>query len=599
MAEHSESSKHENSDSVEESQDLLVENCESMCHGCEDLFGIETLYRCSTCATTETSGPISQIPMNFCDACILAHLRRQHEIVDYRGYRPAVCGAHRKICETFCNKCLELLCLNCTMKHRMHDIQSIAEKAVEVRKAIFCLMDKIEGNSKGIKHREFIATESSKHREDLTESLSDDITATLTKSYDRVIRENSRMWKKIMQKSDFSQMETVESSNKVSETCDRLQALIARTDESLSDLKNMLQMSDGQSVKCFLFKEREAESVNQSQSEEAAQHYYLGWELQFDEIIARSIRFALQRINCPIFKQCTFENLALSREKLSVSERNVTWETLGRTEYFGNLISAYDSNAELFDLVIGKADISFKVFKKTNNDVKSFVSCFEIEQYVIKLPHIHTICKTHEVLSLFGDERARFLNLKTGLKLSEQIKLPENCSLVAVSFFNSLKGYRFIQWDALNSLLSVISQNNKNLREQFCDRKPQSVEHNSVDFLASIDERNNLKLYNTENGLSFEVSHLNHGLSRVDRIQKVGDNWLLMDFKMRMILVCAVDLSAENKISFSIKKAWQLEVPCSSPIQHCGLIDGYLYTFADSTFFATKFNIQYTCPKKF
>ena len=97
-------------------------------------------------------------------------------------------------------------------------------------------------------------------------------------------------------------------------------------------------------------------------------------------------------------------------------------------------------------------------------------------------------------------------------------------------------------------------------------------------------------MYSTETKLEINVSHLQHGLSRVDNI--LGgvreDVLMLVDYKQKRVAVCYTNLSTENKLSFLVKNVLEMEIPACGLVQHCGLLDRTIYTFMNSCFYSAQ-----------
>ena len=128
------------------------------CKSCEQNFPSTEVYRCQTCQQqdhVQTGGDIGQSV--YCEDCVVMHLRKGHEIMDSKGYKPAFCTLHKKLSLMFCKTCDVVFCFNCLNPHCKHDYGLVSEKAVAVRKEIFTYLDQFDQLSKPLlKERLFI-----------------------------------------------------------------------------------------------------------------------------------------------------------------------------------------------------------------------------------------------------------------------------------------------------------------------------------------------------------------------------------------------------------------------------------------------------------
>ena len=120
------------------------------CNSCDRIFGKACMLGCKSCGNNEPSTSLdNRLRKLYCKICIVAnHLRKKHEVVDDRGYVPAVCDEHDNICQYFCETCQKIFCAECIESHMTHNFQSLSQKAVEIRKSVFDLLNESEGLSK-------------------------------------------------------------------------------------------------------------------------------------------------------------------------------------------------------------------------------------------------------------------------------------------------------------------------------------------------------------------------------------------------------------------------------------------------------------------
>ena len=83
--------------SIESNPETLV------CSSCEEVVDQTEFYRCSSCDNCDDSeSSISHVL--YCDVCIGPHIKKKHNVLDSKGYQPAVCEAHKTLCSSFCER---------------------------------------------------------------------------------------------------------------------------------------------------------------------------------------------------------------------------------------------------------------------------------------------------------------------------------------------------------------------------------------------------------------------------------------------------------------------------------------------------------------
>ena len=164
-----------------ETTTLICDNCK------ESLNDIEC-YQCKTCATQNDGGLKSW----FCELCVAAlHIKKGHEICDYRGYKPKVCEKHRKLCLLFCDDCQIVFCDKCVGPHCKHQYRPASEKATDVRKSIFEFLTNFEDLAKPVKRREYIEKNTFDERDKIAKSLDrENFESTLMTMITKVVHEN-------------------------------------------------------------------------------------------------------------------------------------------------------------------------------------------------------------------------------------------------------------------------------------------------------------------------------------------------------------------------------------------------------------------------
>ena len=232
---------------------LQTENENSECSSYMETLPLTVMYRCKSCradsSAAESDGIMASRDETFyCRLCIVGpHLRRNHEIVDSKGYNPAVCDEHRNLCLYYCETCPCVFCSDCTKSHNLRKFQPLEEKASEVRGKIFAYITSSEEQSKPLKHKEAVTQCCFKKKADFRNSLEENKLAdTLCSNYEQEIRSNTKEWCRILKDvlhDDETQTMTL---------FEQLKAVNAESVVSYNKLKELLPTSEGNLLKQFI-----------------------------------------------------------------------------------------------------------------------------------------------------------------------------------------------------------------------------------------------------------------------------------------------------------------------------------------------------------
>ena len=108
------------------------------CNSCDRMFAKTGMFGCKSCSSNEQStNPDNQLRKLYCKLCIVVlHIRKKHEVVDDRGYAPAVCDEDDDICQYFCKICQEIFCADCIESHMTHSFQPISQSSRSSEKRV-------------------------------------------------------------------------------------------------------------------------------------------------------------------------------------------------------------------------------------------------------------------------------------------------------------------------------------------------------------------------------------------------------------------------------------------------------------------------------
>ena len=128
-----------------------------------------TLYSCETCQEEINCLPEPESSQysskkrrktnhsskheRFCDGCIILHIKKDHEVKNWKGETPVICSVHKNLHSEFCRTCDVTFCLKCLGDHREHQLGSVEEREKELRKEIFEILTESEMSEKPLQSK--------------------------------------------------------------------------------------------------------------------------------------------------------------------------------------------------------------------------------------------------------------------------------------------------------------------------------------------------------------------------------------------------------------------------------------------------------------
>ena len=606
---------------IESSDKELVDETSASCCSCFKVFDPEVLYRCSTCnSKNENEGQAANQPIHHhCESCITSHLRRKHEVVDCKGYSPAQCDTHEKLCAMYCRECNSVLCHSCIMDHSGHSFQSLDTKSSEVRKKIFEYLNEIEEKSQPLNHLETVSEDSSKKVGDFRSSLNEkNLVETLKSLYNGVIESNLTFWIEILNKIKKREVpeKTDEDPAKISTSDvtigssyhdsssdlahsladkklrkrihsdvfrDHIREVTGGVDKSTECLKKMLLMSEGNCITHFNESEILIKASVEDCEETLGKHACLEWSADVDEIIRNSISDALrsfqlcliQSISVEIVKpfyKAPLKTVVTKIDSLNLSDSS-THHTVRKDQYLSPMLSS-STEEKSFYLRVLKTELG------SSSTLRETVH-FPSSEFSFALKNIEKAA----VVALYTKSQSLFFFCLRSLRVIEQRHLDDSsipvgfCQLLNMCFALDL-------WNSEEKILFVEKEQirmKSKLRPKFIKRCCHRIH--------IVDVSNKIVIYDTKAKTELLIRHFHHGLSSIDNIVVENPRKLLLcDYKMKLVLVSSISLSIDQK-NFTVLKLIKFDLPVSYTVERFGCYFDFktLYVYTDSSIFQFKY----------
>ena len=545
------------------------------CSFCIEDFEMNDLYRCNSCHDANNVDTGHSSVDLFCEVCIVsAHLRKKHEIVDSKGYCPAVCEKHKTIARLFCDDCNLVFCSSCITAHRSHTFLAVSDKCIEARKRIFDYLTEFEVALKPIKHREDIARTAMEKITAFSEALEpENLPNTLSEVLEREVRQNSLEWQKLISR----EMNDIGSRN-IASSKELLDVSVRSTEtnaSSIEKLKRLLQLSDGVCMQNFPQVELLAKSSLDEQSSVAKKHVYLSWSHDLGDIFNRAIKDALKQINIPKLESVECRSASLSPLDLDPTVYNFDWNKIvnENTEQLTNVIFIV---CDLFNVSFETDSICFSLLTQMSDQENALlerVSLFNcsLKKVLICLPFL-AFFTSEFIVKIFSLKNKCFVG---GISLRHELD--------PLAFYVQSNGsFSFIVWDSELSVIEVYDDNGVHLPRE---SKPKLFKHVN-DVWVVVESNDDVVLFNSRSKRETKVSKLHHGLSQVDNVCfQFPDKLKIMDYKLGLCLFGTV-LASSFISTFSVKFVVKLE-SLSSPISLISMANSKYYVVTDDGIFVT------------
>ena len=131
-----------------------------VCSECEVSSSDDTdVFKCKACPSSESENTI------LCQFRVVSQMRKKHDVTQFDDQKIIICDVHKNICTSYCQKCKQFLCVQCTVKHvsDQHEVEIVVEcqkvaveckkVAVECKKRIHSAIEDIDVEYKiAVKH---------------------------------------------------------------------------------------------------------------------------------------------------------------------------------------------------------------------------------------------------------------------------------------------------------------------------------------------------------------------------------------------------------------------------------------------------------------
>ena len=459
------------------------------CTSCLELFDLDIMFKCTTCI--EESKETVSLPFH-CNLCILSHVRRDHEILNDKALKPAICEIHKNLCSMFCSTCQLTLCSNCISVHVNHSIMPIKERASQTRAKIFDLISDLDSSEKKVRGTLDRIHANKQKRVDGYEKLVQLVSLDL-----EVLKQN------LLNHIEVEHQKTIQVEKDAKENYE----MLLKFQSNLRELLSSLDMEKAEQLNQF------EESVLQIKTKEAELELceIQGDDYNFSETTKLVLSKYVENIEMPIVAQ---------------DETCYVYSKRLESRYSGNLYSVEKTGCQIsvhrcqFELH-GNED-AMKMDKRKLGVIKIANPRIKIQAFFLEnlnaSPSI--LIFIPEVARLFDIANKKFIDIEINLE-------SHNIPLFFVSLENDVA--EFVFWDRTKN---QIRQSNQPSIEYNCEFMPRAVNgcHDST-FVHLVNQDNDVVEIQTSRQSSANVSligSITHRVEQISCISHIKNNVLII-----------------------------------------------------------------------
>ena len=488
-----------------------------------------TVYHCRTCDSSEKE---SSDKNYICEGCLFPHLKQKHNVLDNKGYPPAVCERHRLLATYFCYDCENIFCLRDLEDHCQHKYKSVAERALEVKKTVFEYLNKFDEISKPLAVRKNLAQSNLKKNKDLYPNLGNDsFIHNLCSRFDRILRRDSPKWIKLAEE-NFRKAEMDDPCFNLSE----------RVDNEVTNLRKLLTVSDGVCVSRFLATKNNFDSSLAEQKSELETHAVAEWCDDFDRQIERLIIYLLESWKISGLARFKWQTLECIPEgpSFACSENELNYGVFNLSIQGNRFTFLYfqSDQPQSASLRLSSASLVAKVRRSMyfSDGIKSVSKC----RNFVAFQEQHSVVEFYDLCDNSDSDCRDIQDIRDLLKFEDTDG--ENFTLIC--------------WNSTKRAIECLIEDNVNW-EVPVRSKPKLYSSNGT-IIAFVDDDNNLTLYNLVSNLKVDVPSQNHCFARIDNLVIEESLCALFDYHSKTVLLSSFSLTCGVKLKWTIEKLFKI-----------------------------------------
>ena len=102
------------------------------CINCKSEHEEWDVFTCQSCQV-EMDSQSHDAHNAYCHVCVGNHVEKEHEIVNFKGEKPAICKEHNRVVRFYCNDCQQVVCDKCSFcsAHNLIVVKNLSEKTID------------------------------------------------------------------------------------------------------------------------------------------------------------------------------------------------------------------------------------------------------------------------------------------------------------------------------------------------------------------------------------------------------------------------------------------------------------------------------------
>ena len=510
-------------------EDSEASSLEFKCVACDGVCQEVEYYRCS--CSSGNSEESSHLEL-FCDVCIGPHIRQKHEVLDYKGYKPAICSTHRILSSMYCYDCDEVFCFKCVGPHCKHDYRPVSEKAKEVRKSVFEYLNHFDELAKPMARRKSFIEIFFENQLELHHNLGPNkFVNFIRKSIVRILQSNALKYINIVRRP------LLDERRKRDSIC----RIVEKADLQIVNLRQLLSVSDSVCVSYFMRGKTDVDDSIKEQKSELSDRVVIEWAPSLDAMIEESISCLLKQWKVPGLR---------SLREIPASFSAITPNS-----------SSYSIDSDVvIDIKTEETSVSFTSLETSVvSRLMRTKETLTIVKYEFDVPDVESVFKSKDIVALVCPKQLSLYNLVDKKKL-KQIELDVGVEVMA--FRGNWSEFEIVAWSPNALFVLQISCYPQGKHSLPCKTKPKLAELAPYK-VAWIDGTGKVTVFDWMNQLEIAVFPHHHGLTNIHQLCFTGCGivWLILfDYEAKVAVVSTCCSESKFRSFWNIQRLIKLDI---------------------------------------
>ena len=372
---------------------------------------------------------------------------------------------------------------------------------------------------------------------------------TLSSIYTKLFRTRSNDWPQCLKK--IPKVYAKRSENLFVD----IQTSNSKSDEQLTQMKELLKNSEGCLVKSFIDAESIFAQSIKEREEKRKTHIYMKWTVDIDTVVKNSIKTALKKYKLSQLDELemiptllTGANLPIQNCELDCKGMKVTtaYEKVNGN-YLDEMLDQHNEGDECHFLILRMKNINQEPTMQ-----KTVMKSVNAKCVLFKLGFL-AVCLESNTVYVYSLSEKRFV-----------YQFEVSATHIPLSLHPWTGGsFSFVVWSREQSQVQI----QKRPQTLHLPEQPRLI-GNYSDVFAFVYSEDTITVWDRSTNVRLDISNVQHGLSSIDKLKLADQKTLfLFDYRLGVIVKFQFDVSSEASLTSSLRTVFNLSSFADSPLK--------------------------------